>query len=50
MNNTVYRGNMPGIWYHDTSISLTRDTTPTIDSVPTPVKTLNNNLLYINQG
>jgi hypothetical protein len=50
MNNTVYRGNMPGIWYHDTSISLTRDTTPTIDSTPTPVKNLNNNLLYINQG
>ena len=50
LNNVIYRGNMPGIWFHDTSISLTRDTTPIIDNVPDPVRNLNNNLIYKNQG
>lgn len=50
LNNIIYRGNMPGIWHHDTSISLIRDTTPTTDSTPNPVRNLNNNLIYKNQG
>ena len=50
LNNIVYRGDMVGIWYHDTSISLTRDTTPINNNIANPIRNLNNNLIYINQG
>ena len=34
LNNTIYKGEMQGVWYHDTSISLIRDFTPLENVTP----------------
>jgi hypothetical protein len=50
LNNTIYRGEMRGVWYHDTSVSLIRDFTPLENVTPNNANNISGTTQFTRSG